>query len=64
MMLTLPLLASPAAGAMLPALLAAFRLRLLRLPDAAAVRLIRRRADLAHVIPILHHVLAAEAVGS
>jgi hypothetical protein len=51
----------PAGAAIVAALLAGITLGLFRLPDAAAVGLVRRLRDLAHVVAILNHVLAAEA---
>jgi hypothetical protein len=43
-------------------LLTAIRLRLIHLPGIAIPGLARHRGDIAHMIAILHHVLAAEAV--
>ncbi len=58
--------ASPAALRMgtlvIAALLADFGLRLLRLTDAATAGFVGRLLDLAHVIAILDHVRAAEAI--
>jgi hypothetical protein len=49
-------------GAMIAAaLLTASLLRLFRLPDTATVGVVCRLTDLAHVVAILDHVLAAEA---
>jgi hypothetical protein len=48
-------------GVLIAALLAGAELRLVGLSDAAG-GVLRRRADLAHVVAILNHVLAAEAV--
>ena len=48
-------------GALIAALLTAARLGLFGLPDAAAVGFVGRLSDLAHVVAVLNHVLAAEA---
>jgi hypothetical protein len=48
-------------GALIAALLAGGVLRLVGLPDAAG-GFVGGRADLAQMVAILHHVLAAEAV--
>jgi hypothetical protein len=61
--LAAPLASLLAAGALIAtALLTATRLRLLSLPDIATVGFVFPLTDLAHVVAILNHVLAAEAV--
>jgi hypothetical protein len=64
MISALPLASLLAAGAIAAALLTAIRLRLFGLSDAATVGFVRHLTDLAHVVAILNHVLAAEAVVS
>jgi hypothetical protein len=51
-----------AAGSVIAALLPIAGLRLLVLSGTATIGLVRHRIDLAHVVAILNHVLAAEAV--
>ena len=59
--LALPLALLLAGAAIAAALLAGIGLGLFRLPDAAAVGFVGRLTDLAHVVAVLDHELAAEA---
>jgi hypothetical protein len=60
--LAAPLASLLTAGVAIIALVTATRLRLLSLPDITPIGFLSNLPDLAHVVAILNHVLAAKAV--